>query len=98
MACQCLCINFGLHAAAAKELTINHRQIGNTSWSDHLNMRRPSNYEEGLDATYDVLNTRIGDQSSGPVSEVEFRDAMCLYVEHERRNEYLKTTSVQIVY
>ena len=59
MACHCLCINDGMHAAAVKELTINHRQSSDISWSDHLNTLRPGSDEEGLDAIYDILKTRI---------------------------------------
>ena len=69
---------------AVQELSTNHRQSGDTSWSDCLNLLRKGIDASAVQGVYETLKTRIGSLSGGPVPEHEFDDAMRLYSKNDK--------------
>ena len=62
-----------------QELTSNHRQSGETSWSDSLNILRKGTDDSAVNGVYEQLKTRLGKMSGESVSEAQFDGAMRLY-------------------
>ena len=63
---------------AVKELTQNHRQVGDNHWGACLNVLRKGTDKSQLDSVYDILKTRVGDLHGSTVCESAFADAMHL--------------------
>lgn len=71
-----------------KELTTNHRQSGDVTWSDRLNLIRPGLGGQQLDDFHALVKTRLGNRSGGAVSESAFKDAMRLYPKNDTIREH----------
>ena len=69
---------------AVQELSTNHRQSGDTNWSDCPNILRKGTDANAVQGVYETLKTRVGSLSGAPVPEHQSDDAVRLSTKNDK--------------